>query len=217
MRLQEQLLHQQLAQAQALSQTSVTAFRPPPGLEPPCLADKKQAEDDRSTECGSQTHGSDEDNQSEAGSSQPETQQTTLMIRNVPVLYTRDMLAAEWLNEGTYDLLYLPYCCNTQRNLSYAFINFTSEAAALTFVQKWQKQRLAHFSSRKPLNISFADVQGLEPNLLELKKKRVNRVKVEQCQPLIFSQGRAVPMVEAFAAIESKKQAMFQEGQVVRF
>jgi hypothetical protein len=139
------------------------------------------------------------------------------MIRNVPVMYTRDMLAAEWLNEDTYDFLYLPYCCSSQRNLSYAFLNFTSEAAALTFVQKWQKQRLAHFSSRKPLNISFADVQGLEPNLLELKKKRVHRVKVEQCQPLIFLNGRSVPMSEAFKALENEKQWAHRVGQILSF
>merc|ERR1719465_14878 len=41
--------------------------------------------------------------------------QTTLIIRNVPVLYTREMLLQEWPNEATYDFLYLPYSCSMQR------------------------------------------------------------------------------------------------------
>jgi len=214
--IDEQVLQRQLWQSEALSQTGLLCFRPPPGLEPPCLAFKAApVEDDGSTVCSSQDRVCD-DGHSESGLSQPEDPQTTLMIRNVPVLYTRDMLAAEWANEGTYDFLYLPYCCNSQKNLSYAFLNFTSATAALAFVQKWQKKRLARFSSRKPLNISFADVQGLEPNLLELKKKRVNRVKVEQCQPLIFSNGRVVPMAEAFKVLEIEKQRP-QVGQIMSF
>jgi len=74
--------------------------------------------------------------------------QTTLMIRNVPVLYTREMLLQEWPNDATYDFLYLPYSCSMQRNLSYAFVNFTSEAAATAFMQQWQKKTLGtlHFS-----------------------------------------------------------------------
>merc|ERR1712059_101446 len=73
---------------------------------------------------------------------------TTLMIRNVPVLYTREMLLEEWPNQGTFDFLYLPFSCSTQRNLSYGFVNFTSEAAARAFVGKWQKKRLPRFTSR---------------------------------------------------------------------
>jgi len=123
---------------------------------------------------------------------------TTLMIRNVPVLYTREMLLEEWPNQGTYDFLYLPFSCSTQRNLSYGFVNFTSEAAARAFVGKWQKKRLPRFTSRKPLNISFAEVQGLDSNLWELKKKRVKRIKVAQCQPLIFDKyGGRVDLMDA--------------------
>lgn len=119
---------------------------------------------------------------------------TTLMVRNVPVMYTQEMLVEEWPNNGTYDFLYLPFSCLSQRNLSYAFINFTTEAHAVAFRDKWQKQRLARFSSRKPLNISFADVQGRESNLIQLKKKRVRRIKVLQCQPVLFDNSGRIPL-----------------------
>jgi len=82
----------------------------------------------------------------------------------------------------------------------------TSEAAALTFVQRWQKQRLAHYTSRKPLNISFADVQGRDSNLWELKKKRVKRVKMTQCQPLVFDQ-RSSPVSLDYALDDLTRKA----------
>lgn len=125
--------------------------------------------------------------------------QTSLMIRNVPVLYSKEMLLAEWPNDGSYDFFYLPWNAETQRNLSYAFLNFTSEAAALAFVQRWQKQRLPHYNSRKPLNISFADVQGLAENLRALQKKRVN---LDQCQAVVFQRGARVCLREAMAALK---------------
>lgn len=134
--------------------------------------------------------------------------QTTLMIRNVPVLYTREMLLQEWPNDATYDFLYLPYSCSMQRNLSYAFVNFTSEAAATAFMQQWQKKRLAHYTSRKPLNVSYADVQGRDSNLWQLKKKRVKRIKINQCQPMIFENGHRVPLVDALKTLEDRTMAV---------
>lgn len=136
---------------------------------------------------------------------------TTLMVRNVPVMYTQELLLFEWPNSGTYDFMYLPHSCALQRNLSYAFINFTSEAAALAFKARWQKKRLAHFTSRKPLNISFADVQGLEANLMQLKKKRVRRIKVHQCQPVIFVDGERVGLAEALVYVEANAAAARKE------
>jgi len=141
--------------------------------------------------------------------------QTTLMIRNVPVLYTREMLLQEWPNEATYDFLYLPYSCSMQRNLSYAFVNFTSELAATAFMQQWQKKRLAHYTSHKPLNISFADVQGRDSNLWQLKKKRVKRIKINQCQPMIFENGHRVPLVDALKTLEDRTMAVPFYSEVI--
>jgi len=125
---------------------------------------------------------------------------TTLMVRNVPVMYTQEMLLLEWQNVGAYDFLYLPR--TGQTNLSYAFINFVSEAHAMAFKAQWHKKRMAHFTSRKPLNISFADVQGLEANILQLKKKRVRRIELRQCQPFITKGGRQFELAEALAVMQ---------------
>jgi len=126
---------------------------------------------------------------------------TTLMIRNVPVLYTQEMLAEEWPNDGSYNFMYLPRLSsdNTrgQRNLSYAFLNFVSAAHAMAFREAWQKKRLQHFAARKPLNISYAEVQGLEENLLQLKQKRAGSGKTFLFDPVVVVGGQEVSVDEA--------------------
>lgn len=132
---------------------------------------------------------------------------TTLVVRNIPGMYTQEMLMQEWPNLGTYDFLYLPYNTVLKRNLSYAFINFTLEEDALRFWQQWHKRRLTLFSPKKCLNISYADVQGRNDNLLQLKKKRVIRIKVPQGMPVIFQDGVQVPLDVVLAALEPGKVA----------
>lgn len=130
---------------------------------------------------------------------------TTLMVRNVPLMYTQELLVREWSNGGTYDFLYLPRSAAGQTNLSYAFINFVSEAHAEKFKAHWQKRRLAHFSSRKPLNISFAEVQGLEANLVQLAKKRVRRIKMRHCQPVVVVNGQQVDFAQVASALDQRE------------
>jgi hypothetical protein len=133
----------------------------------------------------------------------PDSARTTLMVRNVPILYRQHMLVQEWPNNGTYDLLYLPFSSTLQRNLTYAFINFTSPAAAQEFKAKWQKMRLSRYTARKPLNVSFADVQGRDENLWQFRKKRLWRMKVQQGEPIIFEDGIQIPLSEALENLES--------------
>eukprot|EP00913_Durusdinium_trenchii_P004244 g3935.t1 len=79
----------------------------------------------------------------------------------------QEMLLKEWPNRGTYDFLYLPICIKKKCNTSFAFINFISSELAREFAQRWHHERLLFFSARKPLDISLADLQGLEKNLLQ--------------------------------------------------
>mmetsp|Transcript_39541 Transcript_39541/g.102311 ORF Transcript_39541/g.102311 Transcript_39541/m.102311 type:complete len:258 (-) Transcript_39541:196-969(-) len=111
---------------------------------------------------------------------------TTLMVRNVPVMYTQEMLLEEWKFSGKFDFLYLPRTACGQTNLSYAFINFASEADAVAFQAAWHKKRVVQFTSRMKLSISFAEVQGLQANLTQLRKKRTRCSDPKQCQPLVL-------------------------------
>jgi len=112
---------------------------------------------------------------------------TTLMVRNIPVRYTQEMLLKEWPNKGTYDFLYLPICIKKRCNTSFAFINFISPEEAREFAQKWHHERLLFFSARKPLDISLADLQGLEKNLLQCMNNKTSRIRNIRFQPAVFS------------------------------
>jgi len=121
----------------------------------------------------------------------------TLMVRNIPMRYTQDMLLVEWPPQGSYDFLYLPICIDKKRNASFAFVNFVTREAAQAFYRRWHKQRLEHYSARKPLDISPADVQGREENLLQIMRNKTFRIRNAHFQPAIFEGNERVSM-EAF-------------------
>jgi hypothetical protein len=111
-------------------------------------------------------------------------QEVTLMVRNVPVMYTQAMLMLEWDGGEEFNFLYLPRNSAGKRNLSYAFINFESEASADKFRARWDKKRLEHHFAKKPLNISLAEVQGLAANLSALETKYLRQG--ERTSPAVF-------------------------------
>merc|ERR1712129_628220 len=126
---------------------------------------------------------------------------TTLIIRNIPKMYSQKELALDWPNNGSYDLFYLPMCDNIAKgNKKFASINFTSAQAAVAFKERWEKQRLPRFHVRRgltTLSISFAGVQGRDACLWELHKGQLHRTN--KCQPLVFENGMQISHEEAIA------------------
>jgi hypothetical protein len=122
----------------------------------------------------------------------------TLMVRNVPVKYTQDMLLEEWPHHDSYDFLYLPICIDRKRNTSFAFVNFVSTEAAFAFYVRWHKKRLEHFHSRKPIDISPAVVQGRDANLVQIFRNKTFRIRNSHFQPAIFENNKRVSMPELF-------------------
>jgi len=130
---------------------------------------------------------------SDSGSDGPAT---TLMVRNIPPAYTEDMLMEEWPMDLGYDFFYLPRNNKGKVNLGYAFLNFVSETHAEAFRSKWEKARLANFDAPKRLNISLAEVQGLEANVQGVKEKSAGRLRTRQCQPFVVREGRRLRLDE---------------------
>jgi len=135
---------------QALPQQMPGHFRPPPGLElslgfehaamsKPSL-DSLSTMDDMESLSGESTHSEAMMLISEA--KMHRLGMTTVMVRNIPAMYTQEMLVSECVNMGTFDFLYLPRSGNGHSNLTYAFINFVSEEHALAFKDQWHKKRL---------------------------------------------------------------------------
>eukprot|EP00429_Kryptoperidinium_foliaceum_P100883 CAMPEP_0176243908 /NCGR_PEP_ID=MMETSP0121_2-20121125/31162_1 /TAXON_ID=160619 /ORGANISM="Kryptoperidinium foliaceum, Strain CCMP 1326" /LENGTH=248 /DNA_ID=CAMNT_0017583507 /DNA_START=37 /DNA_END=783 /DNA_ORIENTATION=- len=111
---------------------------------------------------------------------------TSLMVRNIPAHYTQDRLVQEWPVDGTYDFLYLPRDQRRVANMGYAFVNFRSKALALEFRATWQGRCLPGAPSQARLSIIAAEIQGLEANLRQLKKKRVCRIVEREWQPIVL-------------------------------
>eukprot|EP00405_Crypthecodinium_cohnii_P036513 CAMPEP_0206548938 /NCGR_PEP_ID=MMETSP0325_2-20121206/14172_1 /ASSEMBLY_ACC=CAM_ASM_000347 /TAXON_ID=2866 /ORGANISM="Crypthecodinium cohnii, Strain Seligo" /LENGTH=316 /DNA_ID=CAMNT_0054048495 /DNA_START=108 /DNA_END=1058 /DNA_ORIENTATION=- len=136
------------------------------------------------------------------------TEQTTVMIRNLPVSSSQDRVVKEMDLEGKIDFLYLPRSGAGQTNLGYAFINFVNDEFALQFQEQWHKQRLPDCPTRKSLNISFATIQGLRANVMQVKKKRRRCLEVRQCHPIIMMHGRQVSLDEALDIYNGKAEPL---------
>jgi hypothetical protein len=144
--------------------------------------------------------------QSFGGTVKPENDITTLMIRNIPNMYTRSMLMEELdsLDFRTdYDFIYVPIDKSTQWNVGYAFVNFkTPEAAVrcMDVVTNYTFTRFEH-GSGKVAQVSIAHIQGLERNLEYYSKTAVQCARITTHRPLQLN----AKMKEAAAAESSRK------------
>ncbi|KAF4698158.1 hypothetical protein FOZ63_013550 [Perkinsus olseni] len=104
---------------------------------------------------------------------------TTVMIKKIPRRFTvstlRDLIEKECpaLQNGGYDLLYLPVDTAKVANRGYAFINFTTPRYLLVFTLVFQgyewfpqrKRRTEGLNNTKACEIYFAHIQGKEATI----------------------------------------------------
>ncbi|XP_061340566.1 uncharacterized protein LOC133287032 [Gastrolobium bilobum] len=110
-------------------------------------------------------------------------EETTVMIRNIPSKYTRDMLVefldnhcmlenqrdkeaekedGEQHNILAFDFVYLPIDFKTGLNKGYAFVNFTNPKAAWKFLLTASNMKWDMFQSHKIREVVAARLQGKE-------------------------------------------------------
>jgi hypothetical protein len=100
---------------------------------------------------------------------------TTVMLRNIPNKYTREMLVKQLSSEfrGRFDFVYLPIDFKNRCNVGYGFINFRTVDACDEFVTKFNgvdvRKCLPGLNSRKVAEVTPARVQGLEENVRRLR------------------------------------------------
>mmetsp|Transcript_69927 Transcript_69927/g.193377 ORF Transcript_69927/g.193377 Transcript_69927/m.193377 type:complete len:422 (-) Transcript_69927:198-1463(-) len=116
----------------------------------------------------------------------PAAGNTTVMIRNLPQQLTQRELA-DTINQsgffGHYNFLYMPALLASRRTKGYAFVNFTTEAAAQAFASQWNKTRRFGAGSNV-LNVSFARIQGCDANMARWFSPRMCRIKNPNYRPL---------------------------------
>jgi len=140
---------------------------------------------------------------------------TTVMMRNLPYCYTRqmliDLLDSKGLS-GKYDFIYLPIDFNSKCNVGYAFINFRTAASAQRFIQEFHGTKTKHclpgFSSEKVAEVSYGRVQGRDQNMENLRDEKFIEKLAErpEWQPLFLDDhGKEIPFSKTFGAGNKKR------------
>lgn len=136
------------------------------------------------------------------------TENTTVMLRHLPVGCTRDWLVRVLDSQGfstCYDFVYLPVDFVKWQNFGYAFVNFVSPREALrswqhfTGFSTWPKEIMSASGSEKSedctCEVSWGDpLQGLEAYVERYRDSPVMHREVpEPYKPVIFAKGVRVP------------------------
>ncbi|CAK0832983.1 unnamed protein product [Prorocentrum cordatum] len=133
---------------------------------------------------------------------QEEEEYTTVMLRNIPNKYTREMLIKQLCVSfsGEFDFMYLPIDFKNKCNVGYSFINFRNQAACERFVSQFHgvdvRKCLPGLNSKKVVEVTPARVQGLQENVRRLRNSPVmNQLQDHpEWMPLIFNEdGQEVP------------------------
>jgi len=125
------------------------------------------------------------------------TKQTTVMVRNIPNDYTREMLLdlLDQGYEGRYNFVYLPIDSKKLSNLGYAFVNLVSHSFAqkfcddLTGFNDWKVQ------SPKELALCWhRNEQGYAALVRRYRNHSVMHHSVDDREkPVVFDKGKRVP------------------------
>ena len=100
--------------------------------------------------------------------SDPNVPKTTVMLRNIPNKYSRDMVLDVLHKSGyrcKYNFFYLPIDFRNRCNLGYCFINFDRTETAEAFMTQFHNYKLPGFNSQKVCQVGLARVQGQHENI----------------------------------------------------
>jgi hypothetical protein len=127
-------------------------------------------------------------------SSAEETQWSTVIMRNIPNNYTREMLLGLLDTEGfaqRYDFVYIPIDFSSQAGLGYAFVNLATPSDALTFWAHFEGFRNWAVPSEKVCTLQWSSpIQGLEAHLERYRNSPVMHETVpDQWKPVLYYRG----------------------------
>jgi hypothetical protein len=123
-----------------------------------------------------------------------DARKTTVMFRNIPNNYTREMLL-ELLDvqgfKGCYDFVYWPMDSKKMAGLGYAFINLTSPINAVHFKEYFDGFTDWELSSKKVGEVSWSQpLQGLKAHIARYRNCPMMHEDVpDEFRPMLFSEG----------------------------
>lgn len=123
---------------------------------------------------------------------------TTLMLRNIPNSYSRNMLLEVLDKEGfsgLYDLVYVPVDFGRLAGLGYAFVNFVSNDVAESARQTFHGFTRWSNTSQKVCEVSWSGpIQGLSAHIEHYRNSPVMHESVpEHYKPALFQDGLRRP------------------------
>jgi len=126
---------------------------------------------------------------------------TTVMMRNLPNNYTREMLMSMINQEGfknEYDFFYLPIDFNFKAAYGYAFVNLVSHSAACRFWHVFQGFHHWTIPSRKECCLSWSNPhQGLRSNIERYRNSPIMHDCIpDEYKPVMLSGGKRVAFAE---------------------
>lgn len=130
----------------------------------------------------------------ESGEENGQKDLTTVMMRNLPVDMTRDMLL-QLLNDqgfaGDYDFLYMPIDFVKQVGLGYAFLNLRSNDVAPRFWRSFDRFCSWPVSSTKVCRLGWSTPhQGLQKHIERYRNSPLMHKDVpDQIRPVLFENG----------------------------
>lgn len=123
---------------------------------------------------------------------------TTLILRNLPMRYSRDHLL-ELLDQegffGLYDLVYHPIDFGTRLGFGYAFVNFKDVEAAARCNDHFSGFTTWNMANKKVCEVSQStELQGLEAHVERYRNSPVMHESVpDEFKPAMFLDGKRIP------------------------
>jgi len=123
---------------------------------------------------------------------------TTVMLRNLPPEYTRDMVIKLLNTEGferLYDFVYMPMNLRTMASFGYVFVNLVSPVVADQCRSVFQGLNRWEVKSDKVCDVLWsAEQQGLSANIERYRNSPVmHEIVPEECKPVVLANGVRVP------------------------
>lgn len=137
-------------------------------------------------------------------------QLTTLMVKNLPNDYTRDMVL-ELLDDkgfkGKYDFIYVPVDFKRWAGLGYAFVNMLTHRDALELQEKLNGYATWKKMSSKVCEVAWGEpYQGLDAHIQRYRNSPVMHPDVpDEAKPVIFENGERKKFPEPTKRIQAPR------------
>jgi len=154
--------------------------------------------------------GGDDDVDSAAAADIPDEVKTTVMMRNIPLDYTREMLMKLIDDEGfagCYRLFYLPIGYASRVSVGYAFVDLATPEEAVRFRSHFEGFTAWDVVSQKVCEVRWGSVlQGVSAHVERYRNSPVMHESVpDEFRPILLVNGKRVPFPSATKSIRAPR------------